>query len=212
MAGNVGTKEGSQALVEAGADIIKVGMGPGSICTTRIISGVGVPQATALFQCVATARKKQVGVVSDGGIKFSGDMVKAFALGASAVMIGNLLAGADESPGENLLYRGRTYKTYRGMGSVEAMKKGSKDRYNQQDVSKLIPEGIEGRVPYSGSARQTVDQLIGGVRSGMGYVGAKTLDDLFKKAKWIQVSVQSLKESHIHDVSVTKEAPNYRLE
>ena len=212
MAGNVATEKGTEALISAGADIIKVGMGPGSICTTRIISGVGVPQATALMNCVSAIRKKPVGIVSDGGIKFSGDIVKALAIGAHAIMIGNLLAGSEESPGETLLYRGRTYKTYRGMGSIESMKKGSKDRYGQNEEMKLIPEGVEGRVPYSGSAAQTIEQLAGGIRSGMGYVGARNLKELVKKAQMIQVSFQSLKESHIHGVNVTKEAPNYRLD
>ena len=209
IAGNVATQAGVKALAVAGADIIKVGMGPGSICTTRVISGVGVPQATALFNCIKTAK---VSLIADGGIKFSGDIVKALAIGSSAVMIGNLLAGAEESPGETLLYRGRTYKTYRGMGSIESMKQGSKDRYRQSDAGKLVPEGIEGRVPYSGSAQQTIEQLTGGIRSGMGYVGARNLKELVSKAEWIQVGFQGLKESHIHDVSVTKEAPNYRLE
>ncbi len=215
MAGNVAMKEGALALIDAGADIIKVGMGPGSICTTRVISGVGVPQATALINCIESAQKHNVKVVADGGIKFSGDIVKALALGAHAVMIGNLLAGAEESPGETVIYRGRTYKTYRGMGSVESMKKGSKDRYGQEDAldtDKLVPEGIEGRVAYSGSAEQTVEQLAGGLRAGMGYAGAKTIEELQDKAQFIQISPQGLRESHIHDVSVTREAPNYRLE
>ena len=215
IAGNVAEEEGALALISAGADVLKVGMGPGSICTTRIISGVGVPQATAISFCVQAAQKKNVSVISDGGIKFSGDVVKALALGANAVMIGSLLAGSDESPGETLLYRGRTYKTYRGMGSVEAMKKGSKDRYGQKDVSaadKLVPEGIEGRVPYSGSVQDILFQLVGGLKSGMGYVGAQNLKELRAKARWIQVSFQGLRESHAHDVQVTKESPNYRSE
>ena len=212
IAGNVAIEEGAKALITAGADIIKVGMGPGSICTTRVISGVGVPQATALFNCMSIARKKKAGVIADGGIKFSGDIVKALAIGTHAVMIGNLLAGAKESPGETLLYRGRAYKTYRGMGSIESMKKGSKDRYKQSSVDKLVPEGVEGRVPYSGPVQEIIEQLTGGLRSGMGYIGAKNISELANKARWIQVSVQGLKESHIHDVNVTKEAPNYRLE
>ena len=215
MVGNVATKEGALALIEAGADIIKVGMGPGSICTTRVISGVGVPQATALINCIETAQKHNIKVVADGGIKFSGDIVKALALGSDAVMVGNLLAGAEESPGETVIYRGRTYKTYRGMGSVESMKKGSKDRYGQEEISntdKMVPEGIEGRVAYSGSAEQTIEQLAGGLRAGMGYVGAKTIEELQNKAQFIQISSQGLRESHIHDVSVTREAPNYRLD
>lgn len=210
MAGNVATKKGLEALATAGADIIKVGMGCGSICTTRVISGVGVPQATALMNCVS--KKYKVSIVADGGIRFSGDIVKALALGAQAVMVGNLLAGSDESPGETHLYRGRTYKTYRGMGSMEAMKTGSKDRYNQEDVSKFVPEGIEGRVAYSGSVQQIIEQLVGGLKAGMGYVGAKSIEELQTKGTFIQVSQQGFKESHIHDVNVTKEAPNYRLD
>ena len=215
IAGNVATEEGTKDVIKAGADIVKVGMGPGSICTTRVISGVGVPQATAIMNCVREARKHKTEVIADGGIKFSGDIVKAMALGASSVMIGNLLAGAEESPGETLIYRGRTYKTYRGMGSVESMKKGSKDRYGQNDISqedKLVPEGIEGRVPSSGTTQQIIDQLTGGLRAGMGYVGAKNTEDLRTQSNFLQVSSQSLKESHIHDVTVTREAPNYRLE
>ena len=215
MAGNVATKDGALALIDAGADIIKVGMGPGSICTTRVISGVGVPQVTALMNCIEAVQKHNVKIVADGGIKFSGDIVKALALGSHAVMVGNLLAGAEESPGETVIYRGRTYKTYRGMGSVESMKKGSKDRYGQEEISntdKLVPEGIEGRVAYSGSAEQTIEQLAGGLRAGMGYAGAKTVEELQNKAQFIQISPQGLRESHIHDVSVTREAPNYRLE
>ncbi len=215
IAGNVATAEGTKAVIQAGADIVKVGMGPGSICTTRVISGVGVPQATAIMNCVKEAQKHKVEIIADGGIKFSGDVVKAIALGSCSVMIGNLLAGAEESPGERLIYRGRTYKTYRGMGSVESMKKGSKDRYGQIDISqaeKLVPEGIEGRVPYSGTTQQIIDQLIGGLRAGMGYIGAENIQQLKTKHNFLRVSSQSLKESHIHDVTVTREAPNYRLE
>ena len=214
MAGNVATKDGAEALISAGADIIKVGMGPGSICTTRVISGVGVPQATALMNCCGTAKKQGIAVIADGGIKFSGDIVKALALGASAVMIGSLLAGTDESPGETHLYRGRTYKVYRGMGSMSAMRKGSKDRYAQSDISnmnKLVPEGIEGRVAYSGAVSQVIEQLIGGLKAGMGYAGASSIKELREKAKFIQVGFQGLKESHIHGVSVMKEASNYRM-
>ena len=214
MAGNVATEEGASALFSAGADIIKVGMGPGSICTTRVISGVGVPQATALMNCQKAVNKHGGAVIADGGIKFSGDIVKALALKANAVMIGSLLAGADESPGETHLYRGRTYKVYRGMGSVSAMRKGSKDRYGQSDISnmnKLVPEGIEGRVAYSGAVSQVIEQLIGGLKAGMGYAGARSIAELKEKAKFIQVGFQGLKESHIHGVSVVKEAPNYRL-
>ena len=215
MAGNVATAEGTEALISAGADIVKVGIGPGSICTTRIISGVGVPQISAIMECAKTAQKLGHSIVADGGIKYSGDIVKALALGAGAVMLGNLLAGSDESPGENVLYRGRTYKVYRGMGSLGAMKKGSKERYSQEDMmdfSKLVPEGIEGRVPYRGSVGGILDQLIGGLKSGLGYTGAKDIPTLQKNVKFVQLTSQSLKESHVHDVTITKEAPNYRLE
>lgn len=215
IAGNVATEEGAEALAKAGADIIKVGMGPGSICTTRIISGVGVPQATALLNCAGVAKKRKVAIIADGGIKYSGDIVKALALGGTSVMIGNLLAGSEESPGETHTYRGRAYKTYRGMGSIEAMNQGSKDRYKQAEISsseKLVPEGIEGRVPYSGSARKVIHQLVGGLRSGMGYTGVVNIDELQNKSKFIEISHQGFRESHAHDVSVTKEAPNYRME
>lgn len=215
VAGNVVTKDGTEALIEAGADVVKVGVGPGSICTTRIVSGVGVPQISAVIECAKAAKKKGKTVIADGGIKFSGDIAKALAVGANTVMIGNLLAGADESPGETILYQGRTYKVYRGMGSLGAMQKGSKDRYGQSDISemdKLVPEGIEGKVPYRGSARGILHQLIGGVKSGMGYVGARNIEELQKRAKFVRVTPQGLRESHVHDVSITKEAPNYRLE
>ena len=215
MAGNVATAEGTKALIQAGADIVKVGIGPGSICTTRIISGVGVPQISAIIECSKMAKKMGRTIVADGGIKYSGDIVKALALGASTVMLGNLLAGSDESPGETILYRGRTYKVYRGMGSLAAMKKGSKERYAQEDTmdfSKLVPEGIEGRVPHRGSVSDLLNQLIGGLKSGLGYTGAKDIPTLQKQAKFVQLTSQSLKESHVHDVTITKEAPNYRLE
>lgn len=215
IAGNVVTADGTSQLFDAGADVVKVGVGPGSICTTRIVSGVGMPQLSAVMECSAAAKKKGKTIIADGGIKFSGDIAKALALGANSVMIGNLLAGADESPGETILYQGRTYKVYRGMGSLGAMQKGSKDRYGQasvDDQDKLVPEGIEGRVPYRGSARAILHQLVGGLRSGMGYVGARNIDDLQKKARFVRVSPQGLRESHVHDVSITKEAPNYRLE
>ncbi len=215
VAGNVVTADGTEQLLNAGADVVKVGVGPGSICTTRIVSGVGMPQLSAVIECSKAARKKGKTIIADGGIKFSGDIAKALALGANSVMIGNLLAGADESPGETILYQGRTYKLYRGMGSLGAMKKGSKDRYGQADVSdheKLVPEGIEGRVPYRGSARGILHQLVGGLKSGMGYIGAKNIDDLQKRSRFVRVSPQGLRESHVHDVSITKEAPNYRLE
>jgi IMP dehydrogenase len=215
IAGNVVTSDGASQLFDAGCDVVKVGVGPGSICTTRIVSGVGMPQLSAVIECSKAARKKAKTIIADGGIKFSGDIAKALALGANSVMIGNLLAGADESPGETILYQGRTYKVYRGMGSLGAMTKGSKDRYGQAEVSdhdKLVPEGIEGRVPYRGSARAILHQLVGGLRSGMGYVGARNIEELQKRARFVRVSPQGLRESHVHDVSITKEAPNYRLE
>lgn len=215
VGGNVVTEEGTTALINAGADVVKVGVGPGSICTTRIVSGVGMPQLSAIIECSKAARKKGKTIIADGGIKFSGDVSKGLALGANSVMVGNLLAGADESPGETILYHGRTYKLYRGMGSLGAMQKGSKDRYGQMDVTdheKLVPEGIEGRVPYRGSARGILHQLVGGLKSGMGYVGARNIEDLQKRARFVRVTPQGLRESHVHDVSITKEAPNYRLE
>jgi IMP dehydrogenase len=215
MAGNVVTAQGTEDLLKAGADVVKVGVGPGSICTTRVVAGVGLPQISAVIECHRAAAKFGKAIVADGGIKYSGDITKALALGASAVMVGNLLAGAEESPGETILYQGRSYKLYRGMGSLGAMAKGSKDRYAQGDVfdqDKLVPEGIEGRVPYKGSAKNIIFQLAGGVRSGMGYVGAKNVRDLQERAKFVQISSQGLRESHVHDVMITKEAPNYRLE
>lgn len=215
IAGNVVTKDGTEALIDAGADVVKVGVGPGSICTTRIVSGVGMPQISAVMECSEVARKKGKSIIADGGIKYSGDVVKALAMGASSVMVGNLLAGADESPGETILYQGRTYKVYRGMGSLGAMAKGSKDRYAQYDVNdldKLVPEGIEGKVPYRGSASAILHQLVGGLKSGMGYLGARNIAELQKHARYVRVTPQGLRESHVHDVSITKEAPNYRLE
>lgn len=215
VAGNVVTGDATEALIKAGVDVVKVGVGPGSICTTRVVSGVGMPQISAVIECAQVAKKLGKTVIADGGVKFSGDITKALAVGANSVMIGNLLAGCDESPGETILYQGRTYKVYRGMGSLGAMQKGSKDRYFQADVSemdKLVPEGIEGKVPYRGSASGHLHQLIGGLKSGMGYVGAKDISDLQKKARFVRVSIQGLRESHVHDVSITKEAPNYRLE
>jgi IMP dehydrogenase len=215
VAGNVVTAEATQALIEHGADVVKVGVGPGSICTTRIVAGVGMPQISAVMECSKAARRLGKTIIADGGIKYSGDITKALALGANSVMIGGLLAGADESPGETILYQGRTYKVYRGMGSLGAMEKGSKDRYFQGDVNdfeKLVPEGIEGKVPYKGSASAILHQLLGGVRSGMGYMGAQSVRDLQAKAKFVRISSQGLRESHVHDVSITKEAPNYRLE
>ena len=215
IAGNVVTADGTTALIEAGADVVKVGVGPGSICTTRVIAGVGMPQISAIVECAAAAKKLGKSIIGDGGIKYSGDITKALALGANSVMIGNLLAGAEESPGETILYQGRTYKVYRGMGSLGAMAKGSKDRYGQYDIfddDKLVPEGIEGKVPYKGSATGIIHQLVGGIKSGMGYLGARNVEDLQVKAKFVQISAQGLRESHVHDVSITKEAPNYRLE
>jgi len=215
IAGNVATAEGALALAKAGADAVKVGMGPGSICTTRVVAGIGVPQVTAVSDCARALAKTDVRVVSDGGIKYSGDMVKAIAAGANTVMIGSLFAGTDEAPGEIILYQGRSYKLYRGMGSVGAMRAGSKDRYFQSEVtteSKLVPEGIEGRVPYRGSLSQSIYQLIGGLRSGMGYCGCKNLDEMRTKARFIKITSSGLRESHVHDVIITKEAPNYRVE
>jgi IMP dehydrogenase len=219
IAGNVATADGSAALVRAGADAIKVGMGPASICTTRVVSGVGVPQLTAILDAIGPAERAGIPVIADGGIKFSGDLTKALAAGASTVMIGGLFAGTEESPGETILYQGRTYKLYRGMGSLEAMREreGSRNRYFQDDEGlepgmKLVPEGIEGRVPYKGSLSFIVQQLVGGLRAGMGYLGARTLGDLRRNARFVRVSGAGLKESHVHDVYITKEAPNYRLE
>ena len=212
VAGSVATAEGAQALIEAGADALRVGMGPGSICTTRVVSGVGVQQITAIMECVAIAEPRKVPVIADGGIRFSGDLTKALAAGASTVMIGSLFAGAEESPGETILYQGRTYKLHRGMGSLGAMMERTRDRYGQDEVpdSKLVPEGIEGRVPYRGSLFSTINQLIGGLQSGMGYIGAANLSELRRRAKFIRVSDAGQRESHVHDVFITKEAPNYR--
>ena len=217
MAGNVATADGALALAKAGADIIKVGMGSGSICTTRVVSGVGVPQVSAILQCLQALKKNHITktIVADGGLKHSGDIAKAIALGAGAVMVGNMLAGSEESPGETILYRGRSYKTYRGMGSLGAMQKGSKDRYRQEEVlfnDKMVPEGVEGRVPYRGPTNKILHQMIGGLKAGMGYVGAKNISSFQQKAEFIKVSSRSYLESHIHGISITKEAPNYRLE
>jgi IMP dehydrogenase len=214
VAGNVATSEACLALINEGVDGIKVGIGPGSICTTRIISGVGVPQFSALAECRKICEEANVPYIADGGIKYSGDIVKALAAGASSVMIGSLFAGTDESPGETIFYQGRNYKLYRGMGSIGAMMKGSKDRYSQDDIydnGKLVPEGVEGQVPYRGSLSTVIYQLVGGLRSGMGYVGAKNLEELRAKASFIKITQASLKEGHPHDVMITKEAPNYRL-
>jgi IMP dehydrogenase len=212
VAGSVATAEGAKALIDAGASALRVGMGPGSICTTRVVSGVGVPQITAIMDCVGVAGPRNVPIIADGGIRFSGDIVKALAAGASTVMIGSLFAGTEESPGETILYQGRTYKLYRGMGSIGAMSERMRDRYGQQDMAegKLVPEGIEGRVPHRGSLASNIEQLIGGLQAGMGYVGAANLAELRRRARFIRVSESSVRESHVHDVFITKEAPNYR--
>lgn len=212
IAGNVATYEGAKALIAAGADAVKVGIGPGSICTTRIVAGVGVPQITAIMECVRACREADRCCIADGGIKFSGDVVKAIVAGADTVMMGSMFAGTEESPGEKILYQGRTYKIYRGMGSIDAMKDGSSDRYFQEGSKKLVPEGIVGRVPYKGSVMETIDQLVGGLRSGMGYLGAESLPVLQEKAQFVQISAAGLRESHVHDVIITKEAPNYRVD
>ena len=215
IAGNVATAAGAKTLAEAGADAIKVGVGPGSICTTRVVAGVGVPQITAVTECSRVAKDYQVPIIADGGVKYSGDVVKALAAGAHSVMIGSIFAGTDESPGEMILYQGRSYKVYRGMGSLGAMKEGARDRYFQEEIeedAKLVPEGIEGRVPYKGPLASSVFQLIGGLRAGMGYVGCGTLDELQQKAKFIRITSAGLKESHVHDVIITKEAPNYQID
>lgn len=215
VGGNVATEEGTLALIEAGVNGVKVGVGPGSICTTRVISGVGVPQLTAIASCAKVSERFKVPIISDGGIKFSGDITKALAAGAHSVMIGSLFAGTEESPGETILYQGRTYKLYRGMGSVSAMKDGSRDRYGQADVEeeiKLVPEGIEGQIPYKGSLSFNIHQLIGGLRAGMGYLGCQTVQDVRTKARFIQITLAGLREGHVHDVFITKEAPNYRTE
>ncbi len=215
IAGNVATGEGALALAKAGADAVKVGIGPGSICTTRIVAGVGVPQITAITDCAKALAGQNVTVVADGGIKYSGDVAKAIAAGANSVMIGSLFAGTDEAPGEIILYQGRSYKVYRGMGSIGAMRAGSRDRYFQGEVTseaKLVPEGIEGRVPYRGSLSQSLYQLIGGLKSGMGYTGCRTIEELRTKARFVRATAMGLRESHVHDVIITKEAPNYRVE
>jgi IMP dehydrogenase len=213
--GNVATDEGTTALIQAGVNVVKVGVGPGSICTTRVVSGVGVPQVTAIGSCAKAAARHNVPIVADGGIKFSGDITKALAAGADSVMIGSLFAGTEESPGETILYQGRTYKVYRGMGSLGAMKQGSKDRYSQGDVEeamKLVPEGIEGQVPYKGSLSFNIHQLVGGLRAGMGYLGCRDVATLRAKARFMQITAAGLREGHVHDVFITKEAPNYSVE
>jgi IMP dehydrogenase len=212
VAGNVATGEGAKALIDAGADAIKVGIGPGSICTTRVVAGVGMPQFTAILDAVEVAQATDTPVIADGGIKYSGDLAKALAAGADCVMIGSLLAGTDETPGEVFLYQGRSYKTYRGMGSVGAMARGSADRYFQQDIKdtlKLVPEGIEGQVPYKGAVATVLHQLAGGLRAAMGYVGAANLAEFRERARFVRISAAGLRESHVHDVTITRESPNY---
>ncbi len=212
IAGNIATYEGAKAILEAGADTVKVGIGPGSICTTRIVAGIGMPQVTAIMEAARAAKELGRCLVADGGIKYSGDIVKALAVGATTVMIGSLFAGSEESPGETMIYQGRTYKTYRGMGSIDAMREGSSDRYFQEKSKKFVPEGIVGRVPYKGPLADSIYQLVGGLRAGMGYVGAASIADLQKKAKLVEISSAGLRESHVHDVIITKEAPNYQLD
>ena len=215
IAGNIATVEGTKSLIEAGVDGVKIGVGPGSICTTRVVAGIGVPQMTAIVDCAEEARKWGIPAMADGGLKYSGDITKAIAGGADSVMIGSLFAGTDESPGETILFQGRTYKVYRGMGSIEAMKEGSRDRYFQSEVeleSELVPEGIVGRVPYRGSLASTLYQLVGGLRAGMGYLGCRNIEELQTKPRFMQVTGAGLKEAHVHDVDIMKEAPNYRLE
>jgi IMP dehydrogenase len=211
VAGNVATAEGTRALFEAGADVVKVGIGPGSICTTRVVAGVGVPQITAIYDCATVAREYGKTIIADGGIKYSGDIVKALAAGGHAVMLGSLLAGTSESPGETEIFQGRRFKVYRGMGSISSMEKGSKDRYFQEDAKKLVPEGIEGRLPYKGPLADSIYQLVGGIRSGMGYCGAKDLFQLREQAQFVRMTGAGLRESHPHDVQITKEAPNYSI-
>jgi IMP dehydrogenase len=213
VVGNIATEEAARDLISAGADAIKIGMGPGSICTTRVVSGAGMPQITAIINCAKTARAANIPLIADGGIKFSGDIAKALAAGADAVMIGSLFAGTDESPGETILYQGRTFKSYRGMGSLGAMQEGSRDRYgqDQETPSKLVPEGVEGRVPYKGPVSAMVAQLVGGLRAGMGYCGARTIGELQTRTRFMKITEASLRESHVHDVFITKESPNYQL-
>jgi IMP dehydrogenase len=215
IAGNVATAQGAADLVAAGVDAVKVGIGPGSICTTRIVAGIGVPQVTAIMNCKAVSDKTGVPIIADGGIKFSGDLTKALGAGAHTVMIGGLFAGTEESPGETILFQGRSYKVYRGMGSIEAMKMGSKDRYyqtEQEENDKLVPEGIVGRVPFRGSLAANIHQLIGGLKAGMGYVGCRSISELREKARFMRITAAGLRESHVHDVIITKEAPNYRVD
>jgi IMP dehydrogenase len=215
IAGNVATFEGAEALIKAGVDAVKIGVGPGSICTTRIVAGIGVPQMTAIMECARASAQYGIPIIADGGIKYSGDITKALGAGAHCVMIGGLFAGTEESPGETVLFQGRSYKVYRGMGSLEAMKEGSRDRYMQDDIEstlKLVPEGIEGRVPFRGSLSNSIYQIMGGVKAGMGYVGCRSLPELRKKARFVRITTSGLRESHVHDVIITKEAPNYRMD
>ncbi|MBQ1721658.1 MAG: IMP dehydrogenase, partial [Lachnospiraceae bacterium] len=212
IAGNIATGEAARALIEAGADAVKVGIGPGSICTTRVVAGIGVPQITAIVDCYNVAKEYGIPVIADGGIKYSGDMTKALAAGGNVCMMGSMFAGCDEAPGDYELYQGRKYKVYRGMGSIAAMENGSKDRYFQEGAKKLVPEGVEGRVAYKGSLEDVVFQLIGGIRSGMGYCGCPTIEELHDRAKFVKISAASLKESHPHDIHITKEAPNYSVD
>jgi IMP dehydrogenase len=215
IGGNVGTGEGARALVDHGADAVKVGIGPGSICTTRVVAGVGVPQITAIMNVAEALAKSGVPLIADGGIRFSGDIAKAIGAGAHVVMLGSLFAGTEEAPGEIELYQGRSYKSYRGMGSLGAMQKGSADRYfqdSEMNVDKLVPEGVEGRVPFKGSALSMMEQLLGGVRASMGYTGCASIDELRRKASFVQITSAGMRESHVHDVQIVKEAPNYRVE
>ena len=212
IAGNVATGEGTRALIEAGADAVKVGIGPGSICTTRVVAGIGVPQITAIMNSYAVAKEYGIPIIADGGIKYSGDVTKALAAGGTVCMMGSIFAGCEESPGEFELYQGRKYKVYRGMGSIAAMENGSKDRYFQENAKKLVPEGVEGRVAYKGLVEDTVFQLLGGLRAGMGYCGAQDLPTLTETGKFVKISAASLKESHPHDIHITKEAPNYSVD
>lgn len=211
IAGNVATAEGTRALIEAGVDCVKVGIGPGSICTTRIVAGIGVPQITAIYDCACVGQQYGIPVIGDGGIKYSGDVVKALAAGANVVMIGSLLAGCEEAPGESEIYQGRSFKVYRGMGSLAAMNNGSKDRYFQENCKKLVPEGVEGRVPYKGPVSDTIFQMLGGIKSGMGYCGTHNIEDLQQRAQFVRITGAGLKESHPHDIYITKEAPNYSV-
>ena len=212
IAGNVATRSGAQAMIDMGVDAVKIGIGPGSICTTRVVAGIGVPQITAIMQAYDAAMNAGIPVIADGGIKYSGDITKALAAGANVCMMGSIFAGCDEAPGTFELYQGRKYKVYRGMGSLAAMENGSKDRYFQEGAKKLVPEGVEGRVAYKGSVEDTVFQLVGGIRSGMGYCGCPTIEDLKEKSKFVKISAAALRESHPHDIHITKEAPNYSID